>query len=171
MLNNEFLNLPDNSKPDRKHALYFAYGSNLNLDQMGRRCPAASPLATVTLKDYKLLFCGSNRAGVATVEPCKGSNVIGGLWLITSDCLRALDIYEGFPRLYERVALDVVDDAGLVYNAITYYMVGEPPLSLPSRYYFDVIREGYDDFNLSESALYETVRNQYEQMLRPLKFG
>lgn len=167
-----FINLPEKTKIDRKHALYFAYGSNLNLDQMSRRCPAASPMATVTLRDYKLTFCGNGRAGVANVEPDAGSCVVGGLWRITPSCLDALDIYEGYPRLYDRVAVDVHDnESGAVYGAIVYIMVNDPPLSLPSRYYFDVIREGYDDFNLDESTLYGTVRRQYEQMLRPLKQG
>lgn len=166
MMNNKFSNLPARSKPDRKHAFYFAYGSNLNKGQMDLRCPAASPLTVVTLRDYKLLFCGRNRAGVATVEPCKGSNVIGGLWIITTDCLRALDVYEGFPYLYDRVALDVVDESGRVYNAITYYMVGEPPLSIPSEYYFAVIRQGYNDFKIPVQSIYDSLNGQYKLMAR-----
>jgi gamma-glutamylcyclotransferase (GGCT)/AIG2-like uncharacterized protein YtfP len=129
-------------------------------------------MATVTLRDYKLTFCGNGRAGVANVEPERGCSVVGGLWRITPECLDALDIYEGYPRLYDREAVDVHDnETGAVYSAIVYTMVNEPPLALPSRYYFDVIKEGYDDFNLDDCTLYSTVRAQYEQMLRPLKQG
>lgn len=36
--------------------LYFAYGSNLNLDQMARRCPDAEPVGRVRLDGYRLAF-------------------------------------------------------------------------------------------------------------------
>ena len=48
--------------------LYFAYGSNINLDQMSYRCPAAQVVGPVTLDGYELLFRGS---GVATSAPKK----------------------------------------------------------------------------------------------------
>ena len=48
--------------------LYFAYGSNINLDQMAYRCPAAQVVGPVVLEDYKLLFRGNARGnGVATI--------------------------------------------------------------------------------------------------------
>ena len=53
--------------------LYFAYGSNINLDQMAYRCPAAQVVGPVVLEDYKLLFRGNARGnGVATIAPHKG---------------------------------------------------------------------------------------------------
>ena len=42
--------------------LYFAYGSNINLDQMAVRCPAATVVGPVVLDNYELLFRG-NRSG------------------------------------------------------------------------------------------------------------
>ena len=35
--------------------LYFAYGSNINLDQMAQRCPDAQVVGSVTLENYELL--------------------------------------------------------------------------------------------------------------------
>ena len=50
--------------------LYFAYGSNINLDQMAQRCPDAQVVGPVTLENYELLFRGNLRgAGVATIAP------------------------------------------------------------------------------------------------------
>lgn len=50
--------------------LYFAYGSNINLDQMAQRCPDAQVVGPVTLENYELLFHGNLRgAGVATIAP------------------------------------------------------------------------------------------------------
>ena len=56
--------------------LYFAYGSNINLDQMAHRCPDATPVGPVMLENYELLFRGmTNHGGVATIHPKHGSYV------------------------------------------------------------------------------------------------
>ena len=60
--------------------LYFAYGSNMNLNQMAFRCPDSEVVDTVRLEGYRLAFCmngGGN--GVATILPEKGSCVDGVL--------------------------------------------------------------------------------------------
>ena len=38
---------------------YLAYGSNLNVPQMRRRCPTATILGTAKLRGWELLFRGS----------------------------------------------------------------------------------------------------------------
>ena len=43
-----------------------AYGSNLNLPQMAKRCPSARVLGTSEIKDYKLLLRGSRTGSYAT---------------------------------------------------------------------------------------------------------
>ena len=56
-----------------ENPFYFAYGSNMNLDQMGFRCPHARVAGTVCLEDYRLAFCGMSAGnGVATIFPEKG---------------------------------------------------------------------------------------------------
>ena len=37
---------------------YLAYGSNLNKEQMQKRCPGAVPVGTMTLKGFELKFKG-----------------------------------------------------------------------------------------------------------------
>ena len=39
--------------------LYFAYGSNLDLEQMAQRCPDAEIVGPVRLENYELRFRGS----------------------------------------------------------------------------------------------------------------
>ena len=41
------------------NTLYFAYGSNINLNQMEHRCPDASVVGPVFLDNYELLFRGA----------------------------------------------------------------------------------------------------------------
>ena len=66
-----------------KETYYFAYGSNMNLDQMAYRCPAASVVENVRLEGYRLTFCGRGKgSGVATILPEEGSQVEGVLWSV-----------------------------------------------------------------------------------------
>ena len=90
--------------------LYFAYGSNINLKQMAYRCPDAHMVSPIILENYELLFRGNTRGnGVATIAPKEGGQVHGLLWRITPACEQSLDLYEGYPRLYEKEQVTVRD--------------------------------------------------------------
>ena len=41
-----------------KRKKYIAYGSNLNLEQMARRCPTAKVIGAGEIRDHELLFRG-----------------------------------------------------------------------------------------------------------------
>ncbi|OBK90926.1 poly-gamma-glutamate hydrolase family protein [Mycolicibacter sinensis] len=84
--------------------IYFAYGSNLCVQQMARRCPEASDPRPATLADHDWLI---NQRGVATVEPFPGSRVHGVLWRVSARDLAALDSAEGVPVRYRRDRLTV----------------------------------------------------------------
>ena len=136
---------------------YFAYGSNINLDQMAYRCPAAQMVGPVLLENYELLFRGNaNGNGVATIKPKEGQQVYGLLWRITPDCERSLDIYEGYPRLYEKESVAVRDSAGRQLTVMAYVMTdGDRWRSpaLPSEYYYQGILDGYRQIGLPTQAL------------------
>lgn len=83
---------------------YFAYGSNLCVQQMARRCPEAADPRPATLADHDWLI---NERGVATVEPFAGSTVHGVLWWLTDHDLAVLDSAEGVPVRYRRDQLTV----------------------------------------------------------------
>ena len=93
---------------DARHS-YFAYGSNLCVRQMARRCPSATDPRPATLADHDWLI---NERGVATVEPFDGSQVHGVLWQLDDHDLATLDSAEGVPVRYRRDRLTVHTDAG-----------------------------------------------------------
>jgi gamma-glutamylcyclotransferase (GGCT)/AIG2-like uncharacterized protein YtfP len=97
-------------------ALYFAYGSNMNAEQMAYRCPKAQSLGGATLDDWKL----AERV-YADITPAVGLYTDGVLWACTPECMTALDQYEGYPRLYTRGTLQV-NFRGTDYPAIAYWM-------------------------------------------------
>ena len=132
-------------------ALYFAYGSNINLEQMAYRCPDAQVVGPVTLEGWELLF---RRGGFATIAPREGAAVTGLLWSITPGCERSLDIYEGYPRFYDKQAVTVRDSEGRSLSAMVYVMderFREPVL--PSPGYYHGILEGYRQNGLPVSEL------------------
>lgn len=47
---------------------YLAYGSNLDMERMGRRCPYAVPVGVTEIYGYRLLFKKSKTGSYATIE-------------------------------------------------------------------------------------------------------
>lgn len=161
----------------RKERLYIAYGSNLNLPQMAFRCPTAEVAGKSELKGYELLFRGGRRGAVATVEPKDGGSVPVLLWKIRKTDEEALDRYEGYPHFYEKQMMKVELD-GKPVSAMVYVMTPGHEFGIPSDYYADVIREGYEtagfDLQILEDAIdhaYELVTQQTEQAGRQSLFG
>lgn len=140
---------------------YFAYGSNINLRQMERRCPDATVVEPVVLQDYELLFRGNRSGcGVATIEPKAGSQVYGLLWKITDRCEKSLDIYEGYPHLYEKAPVTVQNSKGEKISVMAYIMNKERNLVPvpPSIGYYDGIQEGFKQNGLPEKSLREALK-------------
>jgi gamma-glutamylcyclotransferase (GGCT)/AIG2-like uncharacterized protein YtfP len=137
----------------RGNALYFAYGSNLHVDQMNTRCPTAVPVAAATLSGWKLTF-----RGVADiVEGNVDDMVYGALFEIQAKDEHALDVYEGFPHLYDKQSVIVKTVDGYV-NAMVYTMVNQRHVSRPSDYYFNVLREGFRNWSLPQVMLHDAKR-------------
>ena len=136
--------------------IYAAYGSNMNLAQMADRCPAAKVLDIGYLKDYELVFRGGWNIAVATIEKKKGSRVPVVLWTIEPADEAALDRYEGHPFLYRKETIDVQTDGGAI-KAMVYVMNEGRAAGSPSRYYLDIIAQGYEEAGLPKEALYESA--------------
>jgi hypothetical protein len=135
-----------------KRRYYLAYGSNLNIQQMAMRCKTAKPVGSVTLQNYELLFRGCHGSAVATVEPRVGSSVPCALWLITPEDEKALDVYEGFPRLYRKEMLPV-KYGKRKFRVMAYIMNDGHGIAPPGMGYLRTIYNGYEDFGLDLLAL------------------
>ncbi len=77
---------------------YFAYGSNLNFEQMAYRCPEATAVGTAKLEGYELAF----RRGYLTILPKEDASVEGLIWSVTDHDESQLDCYEGYPTFYDK---------------------------------------------------------------------
>ena len=142
--------------------LYFAYGSNINLNQMALRCPAAQVVGPVTLEGYELLFRGS---GVATIGTKAGSTVHGLLWQLTPRCERSLDRYEGFPRLYDKEPVTVRDAQGQELTVMAYVMTERYRTpAMPSEFYYQGIEDGYRQNGLPVRELKKAWENAVREV-------
>ena len=147
-----------------KKRYYIAYGSNLNIEQMRRRCPQARIIGTAEIKDYELLFKGSLTGSYLTIEKSMGSRVPVAVWETTEADEAALDRYEGFPTFYYKAEMEL-DIKGIRTgrirhrNCYVYIMHEERKIGVPSYYYVDTCLEGYRAFGFDESYLWRAVEN------------
>jgi len=143
--------------------LYLAYGSNLNKKQMSYRCPTAKPVGAALIYGWELCF-----RGVADIVKSKDPNMVlpVGIWEIEPGDEYELDIYEGYREdgkgLYDKIN---------VCGIMTYQMTRRD-IAKPSKTYFNIIREGYQDFGLDTNYLYDAAGwAEYEQNERDNVFG
>ncbi|MBD1153713.1 gamma-glutamylcyclotransferase [Pelagibacterales bacterium SAG-MED23] len=126
--------------------LYFAYGSNLNLFQMKRRCKDSVFLKKYELKDYRLNFRSKYRA--ADIEKSKNSLVPGALFEISKSDEKKLDVYEDYPILYKKLYFTYYNK-----TVMTYIMVNKTEFRYPTERYLNVVKRGYKDCKLDTKYL------------------
>jgi cation transport regulator ChaC len=157
--------------------LYFAYGSNLNLDHLAdyltsRGVPWSAPKrpSIALLPDHRIrtnYFSTAHQAGACNVEPAAGRTVEGVVWEVTEDVRSALRRKEGYPRCYEEVEIQVIiPSTKKIVPAFTYLVnpVHRLDRNLPvTREYRQLILDGAKAVGLSTT--YQTfLRHMLKQL-------
>ena len=149
---------------------YFAYGSNLDLPQMKRRCPSSKLISKGSLSGYRLTF---NRfssgwgGGVADVIQEQGSEVWGLVFEISDTDLERLDRYEGYNKernegrkelnsrymtdLYERWKTVIDTSNGQVCDVWVYTVVEKQKFVPPTSEYLQIIKDAAVKWNFPKS--------------------
>lgn len=134
---------------------YFAYGSNMDQEQMGKRCPSSKLLGKAVLKDHKLaftIFSPKRQCGCADIVKSEGDEAWGLLYELTKEDLASLDRVEAHPDKYKRFQAIVLDEEGKVCEAETYEVVHKEAEFLPpSKHYLGLLQKAADHFNFPES--------------------
>ena len=138
---------------------YLAYGSNLNKEQMHMRCPGAVPIGTMLLKGFELQL---RSPGVLTIEEKAEGKVPIGIWKVDEQHEKALDRYEGYPRVYYKKEVEISKDR----KAFVYIMNEGRQLCGTSLNYYDICRRGYKDFGFDEKYLKEALKRSTEGMTK-----
>lgn len=146
-----------------KKRYYIAYGSNLNSEQMERRCPTAKEAAYGEIKDYQILFRGNKNSAVATIEPSKNDTVPVLVWELQERDEAALDRYEGFPSFYRKETMQMELDGELA-EAMVYIMNDGYEIGMPSEIYLNTILDGYDAAGFDPMAIEKALEVSQKQM-------
>lgn len=133
--------------------LYFAYGSNMDIDDLSRWCAEKShPLPVLLntqpaiLKGYRLDFnyySGSRKSGAANIMPSASNSVYGLVSEVTEDSLAIISKKEGAPSYYEKITVTLESFTGTpLHDVVTFKAAKAREKSSfqpPSRYYLDLI--------------------------------
>lgn len=142
--------------------LYFAYGSNMDPEQIRARCPDAQVVGIGFMTNHALCFprrSVKRNCGVSSVAPCEGQNVWGVVYRLSDQDLAVLDANEGFRsdrptelNSYNRVTVVVqVDD--IPTEMLTYVAVPQENAPRPNAAYLKHIRDGARHHGLPASYL------------------
>lgn len=135
--------------------LYFAFGSNLDEQQMFERCPSAELVARAQLRDHALCFAGFSerwRGAVASVVPRHGATTPGLVYALTLADLGRLDMFEGHPHCYRRTHKLVELESGKRARAYLYISQAQFKF-VPSKEYLATIRIAYRRFGFDRRGL------------------
>ena len=141
-----------------KAVKYFAYGSNLDLLQMKRRCPSSELISKGSLPGYRLTFnrysSGWN-GGVADVIKEQGSEVWGLVFELSDTDLKRLDRYEGCYKdqtsLYERWKAVIDTPNGQVCDVWVYAVVEKEKFVQPAPEYLQIIKDAAMRYDFPEA--------------------
>ncbi|WP_439497906.1 gamma-glutamylcyclotransferase family protein [Bosea sp. (in: a-proteobacteria)] len=90
--------------------LYFAYGLNMDLAGMGKRCPRSKPLGLARLPRHRFIVTSD---GYASVIRDPREEVHGVLWDCSLSDIRTLDKFEDIASgLYVKISQPVIVEGG-----------------------------------------------------------
>ena len=143
-------------------SFYFAYGSNLNIDDLREYEKRKNKVFVDTinildgiffLPDYELQFpvkSPTRKGGVLDVTPNVGHAVAGKLFEI--DNWDLLNAKENSPYFYKQIDITVIDENGKTFDAVTYVVNSEnhQGYQKPHEDYVRVVSDGYANFKILE---------------------
>lgn len=141
------------------YSYILAYGSNLNLERMKSRCPGCVLIGTTEIPGYRLLFKQSKTGAYATIEQDANCTVPAAVYKVSWQDEARLDRYEGCPRYYYKreFLLRVRRLNGKQMRArqvcVAYVMREHRLLGQPSKAYFQLLDDGYTDFDFDVAIL------------------
>lgn len=139
--------------------MYFAYGSNLDIEQVKQRCLGCDvrKVSIGYLPGHRLAFTQFYApwgGGVADVVKSPNHSVWGILYELTIDALKLLDAYEGYPTDYDRTQHTITTPEGRHYAAWVYSVKRiDGDFIPPSKRYIDILKRVAKDSGFPEEYL------------------
>jgi Gamma-glutamyl cyclotransferase, AIG2-like len=140
---------------------YFAYGSNMNWEQMQRRCPSSQFVCVGRLPHYRFAIARHSRlrnCGTANIFPEKDSEVLGIVYYVCDQDLNRLDSFEdGYRR--KHVIIHPINNGHSSLASLVYIAPKEDFPPLPNAEYKRLMLEG---------ALHWRLPDEYRLMLESI---
>lgn len=136
---------------------YFAYGSNMNHEQMKERCNNPVFICKGFLENYDFVYDGystTKNGSAANIIPKEGSIVWGAIWLIDEGDIKRLDEEEDYPYVYKIEKVIVKDDENKEYKEWV-YLRDKKDLGNPSYEHGCSVIEGARQYNLPDDYIKE----------------
>jgi len=133
---------------------YFAYGSNLWLEQMSGRCPNHKVIGKGILKGYRWII---SERGYANVVKSKPDEVHGVVYEVTESDEESLDKKEGVDRGLYRKEIIVAEIDGQSKNCLVYVDPVEQAGN-PQQEYMERVNKGIIDSKLSSEYVERYIR-------------
>ena len=160
-----------------RNRLYFAYGSNLNLDDLRDWCiqrgydfPISQPVSHGYVPDMELVFnyhSSTRGGGALNLELRLGHVVTGMLFEVSPGGWEALNAKEGAPGYYRQKRVPVLTDDGDRVDAVTYEVVPERVRDFvaPTEDYVNAVKAGMREFGISHGPLEAAARGEISRPL------
>ncbi len=152
--------------------MVFAFGSNMDPDQMRERCPESDlSWFAAEARGWELWFprkSDKRKGGVGSIRKKENSTVWGVVFLVTPRDRMRLDCFEGVQeKNYRHERIDVVDKNGISHSVLAYVAVpAEPPQEYkPHKDYLRLYLRGAGYFGLPSEYIkklreIETVKTE-----------
>lgn len=137
--------------------LYFAYGSNMFIQQMDIRCPDNRLIGRGVLFDYKWTV---SIRGYANIVKSEGTQVQGLVYRISADDEEALDMYEGVAaKAYIKIRLPVYVK-GKEYKMLVYIDPRTAEGVMQANYYARILK-GVKDANIGKRYVAQYMKHHF----------
>lgn len=148
----------EDDRMNNQPKIYFAYGSNLNLEDMKVRCPTARLLGAGRAKGHELMFRGHTPdTSFLTVVPSPDRFVPIAAFEVYEEDIRALDDYEDVQdNIYRTETMTFSIEGHGEVEGFWYVMNGGDKLP-PTQRYWDTVVQGYQDFHFDVKLLEEAL--------------
>lgn len=140
---------------------YFAYGSNMDLNQMASRCPNSRYISVGCIHNYRLVFKNT----FATIIPADGYEVPIVIYKISKSDEDILDRYEHVPNSYYKVTATInpSEENEDSMDGLLYIMQPVSSYSLPSNNYYNLIKSAYSLHGIDESILIDAMKFTFDK--------
>lgn len=150
-----------------KKKVYIAYGSNMDICRMDKRCPDFEFYGIGYIYNYRLTFQRSISGFYANMVSSKSKKdfeyVPVVLYLISEEDEELLDMFEGYPQAYKKSELEVELEDGSRVKGLVYLLPSNKSYGIPSIQYYRLIENAYKIFGFDLKVLKNALVWSYKK--------